>query len=300
MAPLNVLISHALLDLTRNCECEGAEEVVLWSNLLRVVGDDGVDVRALPTLVRLSRRAVKSTVGRLVGNEWATSDGGVVQLTDAAQHTRRQWGEAIARAETNWPAAPSLRPPLEALVSQLPLEYSHYPCGYGGSDERVTGGSGIDWKPVARDSTTDTVSAVSVLALLSQALVGFAAEYESRGEQWALQFGLYFDTAFTHGPVPLADVPPALRITGNGKSSAERHGAVTVDQSRRVRLTALGRRLRDAYQPTVQAVEASLPGSAALRRELETVDLTRHDHADHPDVRYVGGRVGFAEVSARG
>lgn len=33
MVPLNVLLSHALLDLTRNCEREGAEEVVLWSDL---------------------------------------------------------------------------------------------------------------------------------------------------------------------------------------------------------------------------------------------------------------------------
>lgn len=264
-----------------------------------MVGDDGVDLRALPTLVRLSRRAVKSTVNGLVRNKWASSDAGVLHLTAVAQHARQDWGEAIARAEANWPAAPSLRPPLEAFVSQLPLEYSHYPCGYGGSDERITGGPGVDWKPVPRDLTSDTVSAVSLLALLSQALIGFTAEYESR-TGWALQVGLYFDAAFTNGPVPLADVPPALKVTGNGKSATERHGAVTVDQSRRARLTPLGRQLRDAYQPTVRAVEASLPRTAPLRTQLETIELTQHNHADHPDVRHIiGGHSGFAEVSAR-
>ena len=58
--PLNVLLSHALLDLTRRSERAGAEEIVLWSNLLRVVGDDGVERKELPRLVRLSKRAVRT------------------------------------------------------------------------------------------------------------------------------------------------------------------------------------------------------------------------------------------------
>ncbi|SDS19208.1 hypothetical protein [Microlunatus soli] len=221
MVPLNVLLSAALLDLTRECERQGAEEVVLWSNLLRVIDDDGVDVRELPGRVRLSRRAVRSMTGAVERSGWATRDGKIIRLNEPASRARRRWGAAISHAEQEWTPT-SLRAPLESFVSQLPLEYSHYPCGYGAADSR---------------------------------------------------------------------------ITGNGKSGLERHGAVTVDRSHRVQLTPLGIRVRDGYRPGVRAVERALPGAAALRDSLEALELPAHPR--HPDVRYVGGRVGFAEVSAR-
>ena len=120
MVPLNVLLSHALLDLTRACERAGAEEVVLWSNFLRVFGEDGVERNALPSTVRLSKRAVKTTVGALTRHGWARVDGGVVRLTEQAGRARDEWGAAMALAESAWPAATSLRAPLEAFVSRLP------------------------------------------------------------------------------------------------------------------------------------------------------------------------------------
>jgi len=298
VVPLNVLLSHALLDLTRACERAGADEVVLWSNLLRVIGDDGVDRNALPLSVRLSKRSVKTTVDAMTRHGWARVDGGVVQLTDAARRARDEWGAAMARAESTWPAATSLREPLEAFVSRLPLEHSHYPCGYGTADRRITGGPGVDWRAVHRDPNADTVSSLSVLALLSQALVGFAVAYESR-LPFAIVVGVYLDAAFADGPVPLHDVPPALMITGKGRSSLERHGAVEVDRSKRVTLTSVGRRVRDAYRPTVEAVESSLEATPPLRAALESIDNQGVGHADHPDIRFVGGSVGFAEVSAR-
>ena len=296
--PLNVLLSHALLDLTRTCEQAGAREVVLWSNLLRAIGDDGIDLNALPPLVRLSKRAVKTTVDGVARHGWARVDGGVVRLTDQARRARDEWGAAVARAESTWPAASSLRAPLEAFVSRLGLEHSHYPCGYGAADWRITGGPGVDWKAVPRDPTADTVGPLSVLALLSQALVGFAVEYESR-VPFAIVVGVHLDAVFADGPVSLDDAPPVLMITGNGRSSLERHGAVEVDRSRQVTLTSVGRRVRDAYRPTVAAVESSLEATTPLRAVLEGVDVHGLGHADHPDVRFVGGTVGFAEVSAR-
>ena len=297
MVPLNVLLSHALLDLTRACERAGADEVVLWSNLLRVVGDDGIDRKALPSHVRLSKRAVKTMVDGLARHEWASVDGGVVRLSNVARRARDEWGAAIVEADATWPGA-SLRAPLEAFVSQLPLEHSHYPCGYGTADWRVTGGPGVDWRAVNRDLGADTVSSLSLLALLSQALVGFAAEYESR-VPFAMLVGVYLDAAFADGSAPLADAPSVLMIAGNGRSALERHGVVEVTTSKRVTLTSVGRMVRDAYRPTVEAIESSLENAATLRAELETLDVHRAGHADHPDVRYVGGHAGFAEVSAR-
>jgi hypothetical protein len=296
--PLNVLLSHALLDLTRACERAGAEEVVLWSNLLRIFGDEGVDRNALPLIVRLSKRAVKTTVDALARHGWARVDGGVVRLTEQARRAGDEWGAAMARAESTWPDATSLRVPLEAFVSRLALEHSHYPCGHGTADWRITGGPGVDWTAVHRDPQADTVSSLSVLALLSQALVGFAVEYESR-LPFAIVVGVYLDAAFTDGPVPLNAAPPVLMITGNGRSSLERHGAVEVDRSKQVTLTSVGHRLRDAYRPTVEAVESSLEATTPLRAALEGLDVHAVGHADHPDVRFVGGSVGFAEVSAR-
>ncbi len=298
VVPFNVLLSHALLDLTRACERAGAEEVVLWSNLLRVVGDDDVDLKALPSLARLSKRAVRATVNRMARRRWVSVEGGVVRLTEEARHARDDWGSAIVRAESMWPGATPLRGPLEAFVSRLPFEYAHYPCGYGTADWRITGGPGVDWTAVRRDRGADTVSLLPVVALLSQALVGFTVEYESR-VPFAILVGVYFDAAFASGSVPLAVAPPALMITGNGRSSLERHGAVIVDESRQVMLTAVGQRVRDAYRPTVAAVEESLTAAAPLRTALEDLDVHGVGHADHPDVRFVGGNVGFAEVSAR-
>ncbi len=215
-----------------------------------------------------------------------------------SRRARDEWAAAIAQAEAKWPGSSSLRAPLEAFVSHLPLEHSHYPCGYGAADWRVTGGDGVDWKAVNRDLGADTVTSLSLLALLSQALVGFTAEYESR-VPFAMLVGLYLDAAFADGSVPLALAPSVLMIAGNGKSSLERHGAVEVDKSEQVTLTPVGRMVRDAYRPTVGAIESSLKNAARLRSELETLDVHRAGHADHPDVRYVGGHVGFAEVSSR-
>jgi hypothetical protein len=298
-APLNVLLSHALLDLTRACERAGAKEVVLWSNLLRVVSDDGVELKTLPSLVRLSKRVVKAVVDGQARHGWAQADASVVRLTDEARRARDEWGAAIARAESTWPGATSLRAPLQAFVSRLPLEHSHYPCGYGTADWRITGGPGVDWKAVHRDPEADTVSSLSVLALLSEALVGFAVEYESRLFN-AIVVGVYLDAAFADDSVPLADVPPVLRITGKRSSGLENHGVVEVDRSsNHVALTPVGCALRDAYRPTVKAVESSLEATAPLWAALVALDVHGVGHADHPDVRHVGGDVGFAEVSGR-
>jgi hypothetical protein len=218
---LDVLLSHALLDLTRASEDAGAEEVVLWSNLLRLVDEEGADRKALPANLRLSKRVVKTTVDGLERHGWATVDDGIVRLTEVARRSCDEWATAIAAAESRWQGAAALRAPLEAVVSQLPVEHPHYPCGYGTADWRVTGGPGVDWKPVARDRAADTVTSLSLLALLSQALVGFAVEYESR-VPFALLVGVHFDARFTDGPVPLAEMPPFLGVAGNGKSSLER------------------------------------------------------------------------------
>ena len=67
-------------------------------------------------------------------------------------------------------ADPASCPPLEALVARLELEHPHFPVRYGGSDPSFTGGPGVDWKPVPRESGSN-VTGLPMTALLSQALV---------------------------------------------------------------------------------------------------------------------------------
>jgi hypothetical protein len=252
----------------------------------------------LPELTRLSRRAIKTTLDGMVRSGWASVDEGVVNLADVARAARDDWGVAVATAESRWPSTSSLRAPLEAVVSSLELEHPYYPCGYGAADWRISGGRGADWRAVPRDPDADTVSSLLVLAMLSQALVGFAVAYEEQ-VSFPLLVGVHFDTDFADGGPTLADAPVALAIAGNGNSSLERHGLVTVDRSKRVRLTSLGLQVRVAYRPAVEAVETSWAAAPALRDALEALDVHGVGHADHPDVRYVGGHVGFAEASAR-
>jgi hypothetical protein len=293
---LHALLSHALLDLTRAAERGGADQVVLWSNLLRAVDDGGVDRKQLPALVRLSKRAVKSTADGLVRRGWATVDEERLWLSDEARDARERWREAMLAAESSWIGAATVRAPLEALVSTRPLEHPHYCCGYGGSDWRISGGPGVDWKPVHRNLKADTVSGLPTLALLSQALVAFAFEYESR-VPFALRVGLYLHQAFGDGPVALADAPRALRISGDGRSSLERHGAVTVTDGI-ARLTDVGEQVRAAYPSTVDAIEAEW-ATEDLRAVLEELDVHEAGHADHPDVAWIGRGIGFAEVSSQ-
>ena len=73
--------------------------------------------------------------------------------------------------------ASQLRASLESLVAAFPLEHPHYPASYGLADASITGGNGVDWKPVRRTGG-DPVANLPLSALVSQALVAFAMEYE--------------------------------------------------------------------------------------------------------------------------
>jgi hypothetical protein len=124
--------------------------------------------------------------------------------------------------------------------------------------------AGQDWKPVLRDEG-DTVTALPLPALLSQALMAFTLDYEGSG-------GL--SLAATANVVRHMDdvgVDVALRAR-RGKEpgppipvhpmlySLERHGYAAVEahpdaRTGRLRLTEKGRRVRDAYEPVLAAVE---------------------------------------------
>jgi DNA-binding MarR family transcriptional regulator len=344
------LLSRALVDLagefdavaTDIADARDRPNIVLWSNFGRLFDDDRpVRRRDLPKQARLSRRAMKSTVARLEWIGWITvapdpdrPRDRLVTLNEAGRRAFAAWRARGPAVEAAWRArvgddrVDRLRGALERLVGQFDLELPHYPTGYGAADVSMTGAAsthpshpaepgpprlpprGDDWHPVLR-TRDDTVSALPLSALLSQALVAFAIDYESHGFG-AILFAADVLPLIDDAGIPRRDAPPAGAISGDGRSVLERHGIVVVDPpgpgpdgDRLVRLTARGRQQRDAYGPLTREVEArwadrfGTDAVAALRAALEALDPTRDPTLPHfPIVRFELG-LGFTEASHR-
>ena len=307
--PLNVLLARPLLSLTREYERQGGSEVPPLPMLLlalRVVGDDGIELRDAMAAARASRRVMHLCL-RTAGFE-ARGDTRF-HLTDEGRATRDRGFAALEAAEAAWAGrvgkarTAKLRASLVALVDAFELELPHYWVSYAGVDPRVTGGAfrpakpgppriparGQDWVPVLRPAGSSSAKELSLVALLAQALVAFAIEYEARAGSLtdAVHALAPLDTAGT----PLAELPAGARadVNGTGKARLERHGIVEVDGDGTVRLTAIGEWLRDAYGPTTAAVEAEwcatygAPAVSRLRAALEAVDpRLEAGLADHP------------------
>lgn len=333
MPPLYALLAHALLDFNRDFERSASDvdehtSLLVWADFLRVVGDDGISVSDLPSAARISRRAAQAWLRRSPTNRWVevTAEAPrvkIARLTDAGRRTRDNC-EAIAGAtEQAWRAkvgeadAKGARAALEDLVSRLDLELPHYPITYGASDWSALGGPwvaakpgpprvpahGADWVPAVRGDG-DTVSRLTLAALLSQALMGFLVDYEDR-MPFPMAVAALLAQTMPDGAVRLADVPSVLAVDGAGKSGLERHGVVKVTGSgdkRVARLTPTGVQIRDAYEPTVEDVERSWRkryGETVgdLVAALERVDAKLPgDLPDHVLVRHVMG-VGLHDVS---
>ncbi len=187
------LLHAALRGMERTYTEEGAGKppvppLDLWANLLRAVDPAGIDCRELPSILRLSKRAVRTRVSAAVRRGWIEElkdcrSKGIVRLTSRGTEVAARWRGLQQTAEDMWqarvglPLSNKLRTSLEDLVAAFPLEHPHYPASYGPADASITGGNGVDWKPVHRTGA-NTVSDLPLSALVSQALVAFAMQYE--------------------------------------------------------------------------------------------------------------------------
>lgn len=131
-----------------------------WSNVLRLLP---APANELPRRACTSKRAMVSMLKSAERFGFVVVDDGIAHLTDAGRAVDPGWGPAGCE-------------PLAALVSQLELEHPHHVVPYGTADGSMTGGPGVDWKPVPRQSSD--VAGLPMTALLSQALTAFAIEYE--------------------------------------------------------------------------------------------------------------------------
>jgi hypothetical protein len=301
---MNALLSQALLAVTHEYEQRGAgsdslPSLAVWSNVLRPVGG-GIDLRELPAEARLSKRAIRAAVGAAEKRGWLVKEGNTLRPSPVGEVARGRWPSLDT--EVDAAIGSDLAPPLRALVRQLYLEWPHYPSGYGPADHSITGGiytagggqidskvptHAADWAPVLRhDVEGSSVAGLPLSALLSQALVAFAADFE---ELWigGLHLAATVLRLLPDEGLPISELPMLSRLKGDGKSVLERHGYIEIrrhadEPKARVAVpTARGRNTRDQYEPTVGRVEARWGPKygaevvAELRAALESLAVDR-------------------------
>jgi hypothetical protein len=270
---LSEAMSHGFVSRVR-----GVPHAVAWSNVLRLLPAPATE---LPRRACTSKRAMVSMVKGAARNGLVEVDGDDVRITELGR-----------AADPGWP--PARCAPLATVVSQLALEHPHHVVPYGGSDGSMTGGPGVDWKPVRREPDSD-VSRLSMVALLSQALTAFAIEYESE-RVGPIVWAADLLQRIPDGGAALADFP--ARGTHSIKN-VERVGIVIVDGAV-VHLTPIGRAVRDAYHPLAARIEAdwrSRYGDDIVDGVIAAVDVAGDDLPAFPVVAWHVSAHEFGECS---
>jgi DNA-binding MarR family transcriptional regulator len=209
--PLSTLLSRVLVALTIELDNEferrfteaggGARtaSLVMWSNVLRFVGD-GIAVSELPAATGLERPRVLSMLGGLerwryvtVGpaskakrEGWGSGRGirsdWIVRLTPAGRNAAGIWASLSGEIEGRWEkrfgadALAELRACLSTIVDRIDVELPEYVPIVGSADGMVAGLS-----PRGRQATS-SASPLPLTALLSQVLLAYTLDFEQESE----------------------------------------------------------------------------------------------------------------------
>ena len=231
-------------------------DLPLWSCVLQWIDadGDGVPVRSLPARSCLSRRALTTALKfmsrRGLGEVVGSGSSKLARLSPAGVSARESLRPAVSALGSGWPSVDALRSSLVEVVSRLELEHPHFPVQYGTADCSIRGGPGQDWKPVPRVDASG-VSSLPLSALLSQAYVALAIEYEKTNG--ALAQGANVLALVPDDGLAVASLSDAGRSVLSG---LERHGRVRVDDGV-IHLTEVGRRRRDRHQPALEEIAVS-------------------------------------------
>ena len=329
--PLPTLLSHALIGFEQEYDtliedealtdgetliedealAEGqtsAPHLGVWANVLRVIGDDGLDLRDLGTRAILAKRAVRVVVRDLEAQGWlkiekATNVRGpkMLRLTAAGQQARTSGERLAAAVEERWrrrygaARIDGLRAALAAIADSIAVELPHYLTGYGPGDGAITGGPylaeepgppriparGEEWPVVLRQSKA---AELPLFALVSIVLAAFAIDYERERLGDLRSASTLLQDVVDEG-VPLERVRKR-GVTGSGRSTPERHLLVVVARRKRGAATQLvyptpkARRIRDSYPHLVMEIERNWQAGhgaqtmATLRTELAHLNAT--------------------------
>ena len=321
--PLPTLLSHALIGFEQQYDTLTKDEALtesealakgqtsaphlgVWANVLRVIGDDGLDLRDLGTRAILAKRAVRVVVRDLEAQGWlevekATNVRGpkMLRLTAVGQQARASGERLAAAVEERWrrrygaARIDGLRAALAAIADSIAVELPHYLTGYGPGDGAITGGPylaeepgppriparGEEWPVVLRQSKA---AALPLFALVSIVLAAFAIDYE-RERLGDLRSASTLLQDVVDGGVPLERVRER-GVTGSGRSTPERHLLVVVARrgaaTQLVYPTPKARRIRDSYPHLVMEIERDWQAEhgaqtmLTLRTELAHLNAT--------------------------
>lgn len=282
-----------------------------WADVLRVFDGEPVPQREFRARTRVSSRVTTPALRAFSQWGWVVVEGEprrkVVRLTDRGRDVASVWRAVPADVEGRWRASfgseriDRLRAALAALVGQLPLELPHYPATYGFADQtvaaalgsdmaRLAGGGlkpgvdhGADWRPVLRAGTGAEAGELDDLplhSLLSQALVGFALDYEGE-DHGAFEVAATVLRHVGDDGTPL--VPPLFPegLPRKAEYTVPRFALGEVDRVRDrgrraevLRLGERGRAWRDAYAPTVARVTAAWRASYGAAVVDEAIEAT--------------------------
>jgi hypothetical protein len=255
--PLSALLSKTLDAFSRELDAardDGIPGLSVWADVLQHIDEDWVDERELPRLARLSKRALPPVLKPLQRAGHIEVAAKRVRLTPRGRAAADTWPPLLAVAERRWrrrfgaARITSLRRALEQLVSQLDLQHPDFPTQYGPADPRVNGGPGQDWKPVPRAPGT-TTKGQPLTSLLSQALVEATMEYDGRAGP--LQFAANVLRFVPDKGAAVSKLPDTYWL-----ATMVRHQFLTLSADEKtVKLTSQSKKLRDAYMPTLIAIE---------------------------------------------
>lgn len=142
-----VLIAYTLdfdreLDARRRTTSskEPAPSLAMWSNVLRFVGEDGVEERRLPSLSGVSKPVTHSMVACLTRHGWVTVESSdankranIIRFTERGSELARVWESAASDVERHWAerygaqTVDALRLALANIASQLDDALPQYP-----------------------------------------------------------------------------------------------------------------------------------------------------------------------------
>jgi DNA-binding MarR family transcriptional regulator len=278
----------------------------VWANFLRFVGDDGITVRELSSRPGVPRWAFDGmrrwgyvTIAPAPDDQRSKPPQGELRvgLRPAGRRAAAIWRELPAVIETRWrerfgpEAVIALREPSEAILAQVNEDLPLYLVG--GGYEMFAGGDQAAARARARgrvlarpssEGESAPPEALDLSALLSQALLVFARDYES-GRRVALALNANVLRILTEEGVPRRELPRragvAKDIMNVMLGRLEKRGYVVVEpdpaaaRGKRVRLTPQGRKAQLSYPGRVAMVEAEWRGRygeapvSSLRQALE-------------------------------
>ncbi len=84
-------------------DSEHPPSLAMWANVLRFVGEKGVQADAIPALSGIAKPTIKSMIDCLRRHEWVEIDhANVIRFTERGARVRRAWPNARDTVERRW------------------------------------------------------------------------------------------------------------------------------------------------------------------------------------------------------